>query len=124
MVGPLVLITLGVLLLLNNVYPGFEFSRMWPVILIVIGFVKIADYFQGSNEGRKHRRGHRSFSPPPSPPAPPPARPATPPPRPPAAAPAAPRQSSGYSGGAAVSPKPGDTGSGKSPSDPEKEGTP
>ena len=47
MVGPLVLITLGVLLLLNNVYPGFEFSRMWPVILIVIGFVKIAGLFPG-----------------------------------------------------------------------------
>ncbi len=125
MVGPLVLITLGVLFLLNNLYPGFEFSRMWPVILIVIGFVKIADYFQGSGEGRKHRQGHRSFSPPASPPAPPPARPAPPLHRPPpSAAPAAPRQSAGYSRGTAESSTPGEPGSGTSPSDPGKEGTP
>ena len=47
MTGPLILITLGVLFLLNNLYPGmFRFGRMWPVILIVIGLSKIAEYFQ------------------------------------------------------------------------------
>jgi LiaI-LiaF-like transmembrane region len=47
MTGPLILITLGVLFLLNNLYPGvFRFGRMWPVILIVIGLSRIAEYFQ------------------------------------------------------------------------------
>jgi hypothetical protein len=43
--GPLLLITLGILLLLNNLYPEtFSFSRMWPVILIAIGLGKIAEH--------------------------------------------------------------------------------
>jgi LiaI-LiaF-like transmembrane region len=47
MTGPLILITLGVLFLLNNLYPDlFRFGRMWPVILIVIGLSRIAEYFQ------------------------------------------------------------------------------
>ena len=48
MLGPLLLIVLGFLFLLNNIYPGvFRFSRMWPVILIVIGLSKVFEYFQG-----------------------------------------------------------------------------
>src|ERR1051325_699672 len=47
MTGPLILITLGVLFLLNNLYPAmFRFGRMWPVILVVIGLSKIAEYLQ------------------------------------------------------------------------------
>ena len=47
MTGPLILIALGLLFLLNNLYPGlFGFRRMWPVILIVIGLSRIAEYFQ------------------------------------------------------------------------------
>jgi hypothetical protein len=47
MLGPLLLIVLGILFLLNNVYPEtFRFGRMWPVILIVIGLAKVLDYFQ------------------------------------------------------------------------------
>ena len=46
MTGPILLITLGVLLLLNNLYPvAFSFSRMWPVILIALGVAKIAGHF-------------------------------------------------------------------------------
>ena len=46
MLGPVILIVLGVLLLLNNMYPDvFQFSRMWPVILIVIGFAKVVESF-------------------------------------------------------------------------------
>ncbi len=49
MLGPLLLIVLGVLFLLNNMYPGvFRFGKMWPVILIVIGLGKILEYFQNS----------------------------------------------------------------------------
>jgi hypothetical protein len=48
MLGPLLLIVVGILFLLNNMFPGeFRFSRMWPVILIVIGFVKVIEYFRG-----------------------------------------------------------------------------
>ena len=47
MLGPLLLIVLGILFLLNNLYPEtFRFGRMWPVILIVIGLAKVLDCFQ------------------------------------------------------------------------------
>ena len=47
MLGPLLLIVLGILFLLNNMYPGvFRFGKMWPVILIVIGLAKVLEYFQ------------------------------------------------------------------------------
>lgn len=45
MTGPLILIVLGVLLLLNNLYPAvYPFSRVWPVILIVIGLAKVLEF--------------------------------------------------------------------------------
>jgi hypothetical protein len=55
MMGPLLLIAIGVLFLLNNLYPGvFRFGRMWPVILIVIGVTKVIEYFQNQKpENRK-----------------------------------------------------------------------
>ncbi len=57
MTGPLVLIVIGVLLLLRNMYPGdFPFNKMWPVILIVIGLAKVLEYFQG-NRGKTARKG-------------------------------------------------------------------
>jgi hypothetical protein len=47
MLGPLLLIVIGVLFLINNMYPGmFPFGKMWPVILIVIGLAKVFEYFQ------------------------------------------------------------------------------
>ena len=46
MLGSLLLIVLGVLFLLNNLYPAiFQFRKLWPVILIVIGLAKVFDYF-------------------------------------------------------------------------------
>jgi hypothetical protein len=49
MLGPLLLIAIGVLFLLNNLYPGvFRFGKMWPVILIIIGISKVFEYFQAS----------------------------------------------------------------------------
>ena len=40
--GPLILISLGALLLLNNLHPDAHiFSRLWPVIIIVIGLSKV-----------------------------------------------------------------------------------
>jgi len=44
MTGPLILIALGILFLLENLYPGaYPFSRVWPVILIVIGLAKVLE---------------------------------------------------------------------------------
>ncbi|HSU88413.1 MAG TPA: DUF5668 domain-containing protein [Terriglobia bacterium] len=54
MLGPLLLIVIGILFLLNNMYPGvFRFGRMWPVILIVIGLAKVIEYIQGQSAGDK-----------------------------------------------------------------------
>lgn len=51
MTGPLILIVLGALLLLNNLYPDvYPFSRVWPVIIVVIGIAKVL-------ESIVHRRG-------------------------------------------------------------------
>ena len=56
MLGPLLLIALGVLFLLNNLYPDvYRFSRMWPVVLIVIGLAKILEYLRRtSGKGEDH----------------------------------------------------------------------
>ena len=44
------MIVLGVLFLLNNLYPEqFRFGRMWPVILIVIGITKVIEYFRNQS---------------------------------------------------------------------------
>jgi hypothetical protein len=51
MLGPLLLIVIGVLFLLNNMYPGvFRFGKMWPLILIVIGLSKVIEYFQAPRQ--------------------------------------------------------------------------
>jgi hypothetical protein len=44
MTGPLILIVIGVLFLLNNLYPDvYRFSRLWPVILIAVGAAKVLE---------------------------------------------------------------------------------
>jgi hypothetical protein len=48
--GPVVLITLGVLFLIGKVSTAYDFSDLWPVLLIVIGLVKIASAM-ASTEG-------------------------------------------------------------------------
>ena len=55
MIGPLLLIVIGILFLLNNLYPDvFRFGKMWPVILIAIGAAKVIEHFQGGkNEKRE-----------------------------------------------------------------------
>jgi len=50
--GPLILIALGVLFLMSNFFPErFSFGQMWPIILIVIGAVKIAESLQKKDGG-------------------------------------------------------------------------
>ena len=65
LVGPAVVITLGVLWLLHEVHGGrLYFGSTWPVILIVIGLVHLASSM-ASREG--HIDGSQICAPPPSP---------------------------------------------------------
>jgi len=41
--GPAVLVTLGLLFLLANT-SGYSFERTWPILLIVIGAIKVVRY--------------------------------------------------------------------------------
>lgn len=50
LMGPVVLITLGVLFLIGKMNVGYGFGDLWPVLLIVIGLVKIAESM-ASTEG-------------------------------------------------------------------------
>ncbi len=43
MMGPAVLITLGTLFLIGE-FSHFEFHRSWPILLLVIGIVKLLQY--------------------------------------------------------------------------------
>jgi hypothetical protein len=48
--GPAVLITLGVLFLVGHMGWGYSFSDLWPVLLVVIGLVKLSEAL-ASTEG-------------------------------------------------------------------------
>ncbi len=43
--GPIMLITVGVLLALQTVWHRASFGHTWPVILIVLGVLKVMQYF-------------------------------------------------------------------------------
>ncbi len=44
--GPVILITLGVILLLDQIVPGWKIGKTWPVLLIVAGMVRLLDSTQ------------------------------------------------------------------------------
>jgi hypothetical protein len=46
--GPAVLVTLGLLFLADNMY-GYSFGRTWPILLIVIGAMKVVRYAMPSD---------------------------------------------------------------------------
>jgi Domain of unknown function (DUF5668) len=74
MMGPAILITLGLLFLLHQVQGGrFDFGNTWPVLLMVIGILLLASSLAP-------RDGHIDPPPPVASPAGPPAMPPTPPP--------------------------------------------
>ncbi len=54
--GPIVLITLGVLFLLQMTTPGWGFNQTWPILLIVIGVVSLAQ------RAIPHRHGNQDWS--------------------------------------------------------------
>jgi hypothetical protein len=43
LMGPAMLITVGTLFLIHEWLPDYHFGRLWPVILIVIGIVKLLE---------------------------------------------------------------------------------
>jgi Domain of unknown function (DUF5668) len=53
LMGPVMLITVGVLFLIGQWNGDYGFGRTWPVILLVIGAIKLA-------EATVSREGHRS----------------------------------------------------------------
>lgn len=44
--GPIVLITLGLILLLDQLVPGWGIGKTWPVLLVVIGISKLIQVTQ------------------------------------------------------------------------------
>ncbi len=43
LMGPAVLITLGVLFLIGRWHGDYEFGRTWPILLLVIGAIKLGE---------------------------------------------------------------------------------
>ena len=41
LMGPAMLITIGTIFLIHEWLPGYRFRLLWPVILIVIGIVRL-----------------------------------------------------------------------------------
>lgn len=50
LMGPVVLITIGVLFLMDRFW-NYGFHQLWPVLLIVIGLVKLFGSMRARNEG-------------------------------------------------------------------------
>jgi len=80
LMGPVILITLGILFFIGQYNWHYSFERLWPIILIVIGVVKVLSE-TASTEGHADSGGLQtpssgSPSPPANvPPPPPPPRP-------------------------------------------------
>lgn len=52
LMGPVILITLGLLFFLPQFFHRLDFGDLWPVLLIVIGVVKLIEY-SASTEGHR-----------------------------------------------------------------------
>jgi Domain of unknown function (DUF5668) len=78
LVGPAILITVGTIFLMDRWFPDFSFHRLWPLILIVIGLVRLLEMSMPN--------GNTTYpAPPPPPTMPPPPGTVPPPPTPPGA---------------------------------------
>lgn len=58
--GPIMLITIGVLFALNQM-TDFTFWRTWPVLLIVLGLLSLAEHFSGPKPGGPTSRRDPNF---------------------------------------------------------------
>lgn len=56
LMGPAVLITIGVLFLVQQSHWAYHFGRTWPVILLVVGVVKLAEAL-ASDAGHNMQQG-------------------------------------------------------------------
>ena len=43
LMGPVILITLGAMLLLDQFLPGWSMRRTWPLLLVIVGVLKLVD---------------------------------------------------------------------------------
>ena len=64
LIAGLILIAIGLLFLSENLYPEFSawrlVARYWPVILIVIGLIKMFQYFTWHNSTASDQDQQRS----------------------------------------------------------------
>jgi hypothetical protein len=61
--GPILLITIGVLFALDYIWGKWDFSQTWPVILVVIGTVKLIERVVWEDQGYNNN-GPRHWGPP------------------------------------------------------------
>ena len=47
--GPVILITLGTLIAIDH-GGGMRFSRTWPILIIMFGVLKLAEYMKGGQQ--------------------------------------------------------------------------
>ena len=47
--GPVILITLGTLMAIDH-SGGLRFSRTWPILIIMFGLLKLAEYMKGGQQ--------------------------------------------------------------------------
>lgn len=54
----LLLLSAGIMLLVNNIIPGFNLKKLWPIILIVIGFGIILSYNKNKKSEKNQENGN------------------------------------------------------------------
>lgn len=52
LIGPVLLVTIGILFMVDELTWRFDFWDLWPVILIVVGIMKLLE-FSASTEGHR-----------------------------------------------------------------------
>lgn len=68
LMGPAIITTIGILFLLNQIHGGYlSFGNTWPVVLLVIGLVKLASAL-APKEGHIYDGAPTSTPPPAAPP--------------------------------------------------------
>lgn len=58
----LLLLSAGILLLVNNLVPGFNFRKLWPLILIIVGGGLLISHKVSGNESSKNNTSNHEES--------------------------------------------------------------
>ena len=69
LVGPAILITVGTIFLMDRWFPDFSFHRLWPLILIVIGLVRLLEMSMSPSDPTTYPAPPQPPPPPSQPPA-------------------------------------------------------